>query len=292
MWGGGWYFQQHYTLDGWTPKAKAATKAEQDKKDSANKEDEGVPVEISVAQRGAISSHVLSTANLRALRNVQIKSQASGVVRRVLVEEGAYVRAGQELCTLDDRELKINLEQGRQQLAQTRVQLESASILREKNQTQIAHKRTELARNEGALAEGLVSETEVTLLRNQLAELELDEKRQGVVVKESQHRVEELENEIARVEMQIAQTHIQAPFDGRITQRSVELGQTVTASDALFNLASFDPLFADVFVSELDSRRVTPNQPAEVMPKAPRAPSSARLCASAPSSTTRPAPSR
>ncbi|MBI1356327.1 MAG: efflux RND transporter periplasmic adaptor subunit [Acidobacteria bacterium] len=264
---GGWYLQQNYDLKAWPPKpkTKAAAKSDKPGEEAKAKEDEGVPVEISVAQRGAISSHVLSTANLRALRNVEIKSQAAGVVRSVLVEEGAYVSAGKELATLDDRELKINLEQGRQQLAQTRVQLESAAILREKNQAQIEHKRAEVQRNADALAEGLVSETDVTLLRNQLAELELDEKRQGVVVKESQYRVEELENEIARIEMQIAQTHILAPFAGRITQRSVEVGQTITAADPLFNLASFDPLYADVFVSELDSRRVRENQSAEIL---------------------------
>ncbi len=111
-------------------------------------------MEISVAEVGAISAHVLSTANLRALRNVELKSQAAGVVKRVLVEEGDYVRAGQELATLDDRELQISLDLSRQQLAQTRVQLESAELLREKNEAQIEFKRADLQRNEEALAEG------------------------------------------------------------------------------------------------------------------------------------------
>ena len=263
--GGVYYFQQNYVLEGWTPKSKAAVKAEKEKNDPEKKEDLGLPVEIHVAERGAISSHVLSTANLRALRNVELKAQAAGVVKQVLVEEGDFVKAGQELATLDDRELQITLDLNRQQLEQAHVQKESAEILREKNEAQINFKRTEVQRNEEALAAGLVSDTDVTLLRNQLAELELDEKRQAVTVRESGLRVEELSKQIESAQIKLSQTHILAPFPGRITSRSVEIGQSVGVADALFQLASFTPLYADVFVSELDSRRVRAGQTAEIL---------------------------
>lgn len=273
--GGYWYFQQNYGLDGWSVKAKEADKDGKDAK--GEDEDLGVPVEVFVAERGAISSHVLSTANLRALRNVELKAQAAGVVEKVLVEEGDYVQVGQELATLDDRELQITLDLNRQQLEQARVQLESAEILRQKNEAQIDFKRAEVQRNEEALAEGLVSDTDVTLLRNQLAELELDEKRQAVTVRESALRVQELSKQIESAEVKLAQTHIKAPFAGRITSRSVEIGQSVSAADALFKLASFNPLYADVFVSELDSRRVRPGQTAEILLEGAEKPGMGRI---------------
>lgn len=260
-----WYFQQNYVLAEGKVRTKAEVKAEKDAENGPKADEQGVPVEVSVAEVGAISSHVLSTANLRALRDVELKSQAAGVVQRVLVEEGAYVKEGQELATLDDRELQISLDLSRQQLAQTRVQLESAELLREKNEAQIEFKRADLKRNEEALAEGLVSETDVTLLRNQLAELELDEKRQAVTVRESSLRVEELTKQIESAQVKLAQTRIRAPFSGRITSRTVEIGQTIGAADTLFRLASFSPMYADVYVSELDSRRVRSGQTAEIL---------------------------
>ncbi len=263
--GGAWYFNQNYEAGGWPPKSKAAVKAEKEAEEKEKKGDEGLPVEVAAAERGAISSHVLSTANLRALRNVELKSQTAGVVRRVLVEEGDVVRSGQELATLDDRELRISLDLSRQQLEQARVQLESAQLLREKNEAQIEFKRAELKRNEEALAAGLVSDTDVSLLRSQLAELVLDEKRQAVAVRETRLRTEEIRKEIERAEMQLSETHIRAPFDGSITSRTVEIGQTVGAADALFRLSSFAPLYADAFVSELDSRRVRVGQTARIL---------------------------
>ena len=180
------------------------------------------------------------------------------------VEEGDFVKSGQLLCLLDDRELQINLELTRQRLEQTKVQLASAKILQAKNKTQIENKRAELDRNEKALAEGLVSDTDVALLRNQLAELIHDERAQAASVEENGYRVGELESEIARGEVQITNTRIKAPFAGRITERTVQLGQTVSPSDDLFRLASFSPLFADIFLSEQDSRRVSAGQEVEV----------------------------
>jgi RND family efflux transporter MFP subunit len=254
--GAGYFFLQQYEFDGMTVKARAETKDEDQAEQAA------VPVEVETAERGTISSRVRSTSNLRALRDVVLKPQTPGQIVAVLVEEGAAVRSGQLLCRLDDRELQVSLELARSRLEQTRIQLEGAKIQREKNGAQVAAKKADLERNEQALSEGLVSEVEVTMLRNQLAELGHDGRAQEASVRESESRVQELESEIDRVKVQIADTAITAPFAGRITERTVELGQSVGTNDNLFRLASFSPLYADAFISELDSRSVVVGQTA------------------------------
>ncbi len=256
--GGLYYLNEDYKIDEFSLEARENDEQDQEKDD---KKDEPIPVEVAAAVTGSISSHVYSTANLRALRDVTLKAQTPGVIREVRSEEGAFVKQGQLLCLLDDRELKINLELARQRLAQTRVQLESAEILREKAQTQIEAKRQDLVRNEKALSEGLVADTDVALLRNQLAELLHDERAQAASVRENGYRVEELAAEISRSEVLVSHTRITAPFSGRIVERSAELGQTISTNDALFRLASFSPLYADIFVSEKESRRVRQGQP-------------------------------
>jgi len=260
--GTGLYVSQNYQMDGFGLTPRKDAKAEKKKKEAA--ENKAIPIEVASASSGSISSHVYATANLRALRDVTLKAQTPGVIKEIQVEEGAYVKQGQVLAVLDDRELSINVDLAKQRLEQTRVQLESAKILREKNQTQIAAKEAEVARNEKALEEGLVSDTDVDLLRNQLAELGHDERGQAAAVREREYMVEELTSEISRGEVLLSNTRIRAPFAGRIVERTAELGQTVGSSDALFRLASFSPLYADAYISEQDSRRVRPGQVAEV----------------------------
>ena len=222
--------------------------------------DESIPVATSVAIRGPIVHSLVSTANLRARREVEVATQAAGIVTAVRVEEGDRVGAGQVLCSLDDRELRIDRELAEQRLAQTRIQLEAAGIRKEQTETRLANKREELNRNEEALEQGLLAESEVSVQRHDVQDLEHEVRVVESTVRESLFRIEELESEIEKVKLQISQTSITAPFRGRITERSVELGQSVRVGDRLYKLGTFTPLYADVFVPEQDSRQVRPGQ--------------------------------
>lgn len=226
--------------------------------------DEAVPVAVELAARGPIANYLTSTANLRALREVDIAAQLSGVVTGVHVEEGDFVQRGQTLCSLDDRELKIDLALAEQRLAQTRIQLESAKIRQEQTTTQIRNKQVELDRDERALGEGLLAESEVSVKRHEIDNLVHEQRVTESTVRQSEHRIGELESEIRKVQLQLSQTAIAAPFAGRITERTVELGQSINASDTLFKLGSFSSLYADVHLAERDSRFVRPGQQVRV----------------------------
>ncbi len=255
---GGYYGWEHYG-------SKAASTAEAKTKDGeGNANDVATPVAIQRAVRGAISDLLISTANLRAMRKVEIASQADGVVRSVAAEEGDFVQKGSLLASLDDRDLQIDLALAEQRLAQTKVQRESAEIRREKADTQIKNQRADLERNEKALAEGLVSDTEVAAMRHRLDELLHDHRVEAATVREQNHRIEELESEIRKVKLLISRTRIVAPFSCRVTERTVELGQTIRNSDKLFEIGVFTPLLADVHLAEQDSQRVQPDQKAVI----------------------------
>ena len=227
-------------------------------------EEASVPVRLEATRQGPISSFLTSTSNLRPLRDVVLTTQATGVVKEVLVEEGDQVENGRLLCLLDDTELLIRLKLTEQKLAQAKLQLEKAHIRERKAQIQIANTKVELARKEDAYAEKLVSEEEVATLRYRVQELEQDERVAASEVREFGHRVEELRAEGEQVELEVSRTRILAPFGGYITHRTVEIGQTVRNLDNLFRLGAFSPLFADVHLSEREASRVNPGQTAMV----------------------------
>jgi membrane fusion protein (multidrug efflux system) len=109
-----------------------------------------------------------------------------------------------------------------------------------------------------------VSAQEVDDIRYRLEEFQHDERSASSGERESRHRVEELEAEIAKAKLAIAHTQVKAPFTGRITERMVELGKTVRNMDTVFRLASFSPLQAEVHLSEQESHRVEPGQTVSV----------------------------
>ncbi|HYP08289.1 MAG TPA: efflux RND transporter periplasmic adaptor subunit [Bryobacteraceae bacterium] len=239
----------------------AQAKAGDDKK---TPEKEATPVELAMATRSEIAAFLSSTANLRALREVTVSTQAEGIVQKVLAEEGDFVKEGQVLCTLDDAPVRIRLQLAQEKLEQAKLQMEKARIRQQKAAAQIGHTQAEFDRYEKARKEGLVSDKEVATYKYKLEELQHDERSSVSESKEFQHKVGELQAEIAQTKLDLSRTEVRAPFAGFVTLRTVNVGQRLKPNDNLFNLGAFSPLFADVHLSEKDTRAVRSGQPATV----------------------------
>ncbi|MEJ2080996.1 MAG: efflux RND transporter periplasmic adaptor subunit, partial [Acidobacteriota bacterium] len=255
-----------YLVTPWITGSGSTTQADSKQEGSTPKDDKEttVPVEVALARTGEISASINSTANLKAVRQVGIAARTEGVVKELLVEEGAYVDKGQLLCRLDDTQPAIQLQSARQKLAQAKLQLEKAEILQDKTDVQVANAREDYERYQKLFDESLVSQREVAQAKYRLEELEHDMRASSSSRRELVHHVDELEAEINQAELEISRTRIEAPFSGFITQRDVDLGQTVRNMDTLFSLADFSPLQADVFLSEKDASLIKAGQPTTV----------------------------
>ena len=78
--------------------------------DAAKKaEDAAVPVEIAVATRQPMLASYTGTASLEAERQADVVAKTSGVLLRLMVEEGDVVREGQLLAQLDPDRPKLEV---------------------------------------------------------------------------------------------------------------------------------------------------------------------------------------
>jgi len=75
-----------------------------------------VPVEVAEVARGDISAFFTGTATLEAEEETRVVAKVGGVVRRILVEEGDYVVAGQMLAKLDDEKITVQVERAQANL--------------------------------------------------------------------------------------------------------------------------------------------------------------------------------
>ncbi|MCP4215005.1 MAG: efflux RND transporter periplasmic adaptor subunit [bacterium] len=78
-----------------------------DKKEK--KEADSIPVEVTTVTRGDISAYFTGTASLEADNEAQVVAQVSGVVEKILVEEGDHVKEGQIMAQLDDDKFSLDL---------------------------------------------------------------------------------------------------------------------------------------------------------------------------------------
>jgi len=81
---------------------------------------------------------------------------------------------------------------------------------------------------------------------------------------EATYEVEQLELEVADARRELGYTEVRAPIAGTITSRLVNLGDTVTVNQHLFDLVDFNTLVARIFVPEKELSRLRPGLPARI----------------------------
>jgi RND family efflux transporter MFP subunit len=89
----------------------ARRNTEADKERARQAAAEAVPVETATVARGPISAFLTFNSVLETEASVDIFPQTSGQVEALLVEEGRIVKAGDALLKIEDRELRVDVEE-------------------------------------------------------------------------------------------------------------------------------------------------------------------------------------
>ncbi len=92
-----------------------------------------VPVAITVADTGSISSYIMLSSTIETERTVDVYPLLMGVVRQLLVEEGDTVYRGQTLCVLVDDEYRLAAEKAEVVYEKRKLEFERQKQMLEKN---------------------------------------------------------------------------------------------------------------------------------------------------------------
>lgn len=131
---------------------EAAAKTESEEAE----EDEPIPVELAMVERGEIAAWITATANLVAEGDVMVVAETEGRVIRVAAEEGDWIGKGQVLAQLDRGDATMQLEKAR---------------VREENAASVFARGEELAREALISREELEKrQTDMALARQEHAE--------------------------------------------------------------------------------------------------------------------------
>ncbi|MCB8822143.1 efflux RND transporter periplasmic adaptor subunit [Microvirga rosea] len=159
-----------------------------------------------------------------AIDQVDIRARVSGYLDKIHFVDGAIVKEGDPLFTIDQRPYQAALEQAEATVASAQVRVEFAS-----NDLD----RAEQLRKSGNIAEQLLDQRRSNFLT---ARAELD-RAQGA-----------LRN--ARLDLEF--TQIKAPIAGRISRKLVSVGNLINANETILtNIVSLDPIH---FYFDVDER--------------------------------------
>ncbi len=199
---------------------------------------DAAPLRLQVVQATAAAAETTLTLPglLAPVQQTLIHPQASGYVRRYLVDLGDTVTSGQLLAEIDTPTLDQDLLAARARVAQARAQLAHAHSNNERSRRMVSEGIVSQQRADADATAALAAEADLGVAR--AAE-------RGLLA-------------------QAAYKRVTAPFAGRITQRSAEIGQLVDGSAALFSLADTSSLRVTVQVPQSNMRGVTAQLKASV----------------------------
>ena len=241
------------------------------------------PSKLAKVERGDLAKSVVATGKVTPITKVEIKSKASGIVKKLYVEYGDKVKKGQLLAQLDKVEIEAQVEQSQAALEAAEANLKSSQADYERAKVDAegpdvpllkrAYDRAVGMAKEGvvsvsalddaqknyqmALNKQNVSKAQVTVLEAKIAQARADTARDRANLKQ--------------LEEQLSYTDIESPIDGIVLSRDVEMGDAVSSilvlgssATLVMTLGDTSQVYVKGKVDESDIGKVYLGQPARI----------------------------
>lgn len=224
-----------------------------------------IPVEAHTVAQEDIVAEVMGTGTLEARVKTTISPRIQERLAEVLVDQNDFVREGQLLARLDDRELKGQVEVALAALQTAgatvnRVQADEARAEAVEHQARQDHKRVS-----DLVATRVSSQSELDKAVEQLRVAESDLKRARAATIEARQQVTMAERNLAFHQERLQFTAIRSPYDGLVTRRDRDAGGVVVPGASLLQVVSTNEIWVSAWVDETASAALKEQQSARVV---------------------------
>lgn len=189
------------------------------------------PVNVAAVKLGVMERTVDVAGWISSKRQMDLPSIQAGQLYRVFVNEGNFVRKGEKLATLDNREALINVRRAEAQMFRYRAEIDFADT----------SLRDFAKKNDQMISEQLVLDMKTSKL---LAESKLRDAKQ----------------DLRAAQLAVGRLAIVAPFAGIAARSYAVEGSWVEAGTPLFTLADLDSLEVALQVPDSALASIQPGQ--------------------------------
>ncbi len=243
---------------------------------------------VEAAVLGAIDRVIMADAVLYPVNQANVTSKISAPVKRVLVNRGDHVHAGQLLMELEAADLTASASESQHQYQQSQAayQLLTGATVHEdrtraQSDLQTAQQTYDAAKNlydsrvalqkEGALAEKLVVEARVAMVQ---AQSQLENARRHLQALDQVSQRESIAG--AAAQMNAAKSHydnaaaqagyaqVRSPINGIVADRAVYPGEMPQPGTPLVSIVDVSQIVARANVPVKDAMTIKPGRPARI----------------------------
>lgn len=241
------------------------------------------PAKIASVEQGDLAKSVVATGKIEPITKVEVKSKASGIVKKLLVDAGDHVKTGQVLAELDKEELQAQVRGDQAQLTAAEANLRAAEADVERSKVdaegvdvptlQRAYERAKTMAKDGVVSASALDDAqrnyEMAVNKRDVARAQLTVNQ--AKVKQAQAQVTQYKAALSRSEEQLNYATIVSPIDGEVLSRDVEVGDAVSSilvlgssATLVMTLGDMKQVYVDGKVDESDIGKVYLGQPARI----------------------------
>jgi HlyD family secretion protein len=241
------------------------------------------PSKLAKVEKGDLAKSVVATGKVEPITKVEIKSKASGIVKKLYVDAGDRVKKGQLLADLDKEEIAAQVEQAKAQLEASEASARGSQADYERAKVDaegpdVPMLKRAYDRAQGMAKEGVVSASalddaqknyEMSLNKQNVAKAQLQVLK--AKIGQATAQVARDRANLMQLEEQLSYTTVTSPIDGIILSRDVEVGDAVSSILVLGSSATLimtegdtSEVYVKGKVDESDIGKVYMAQPARI----------------------------
>ena len=221
------------------------------------------PVVVSTAVSQDVSNYMDALGKIVARETVSIQPQVSGRIDKIHFTDGANVRRGQLLFTIDPRPFEANLKQAQANLAKDVAAKKQAEANLAREVARENWGRAQVERYRVLVEQGVVPREQYGQFRADYDSLKANTEAARAAVRSADETIKVDNAAIDTTKVQLSYCYIRSPIDGRAGQRLVDLGNVVNpggpgnsestngiSSNALLVIERLNPIYADFTISQ------------------------------------------
>lgn len=241
------------------------------------------PSKLAKVERGDLAKSVVATGKIEPITNVEVKSKASGIVQKLLVDYGDPVKKGQILAELDKEQILAEVDQQKASLqaAEAAARAADADLQHAKVDAEgpdipmlkRAYERAQSMAKEGVVSQSTLDDAQKNY---EMAVNKQELGRANVVsanskLKQAEAQVAQAKAQLDEKQKEYENSTIVSPIDGVVLSRDVEVGTAVSSILILGSSATLVMTLGDIHqvyvkgkVDESDIGKVFLGQPARI----------------------------
>jgi len=221
-------------------------------------------VPVIVVKPAEIQGKVQGPGTVQSKVPVTVSPKITGILEKLLVDQGEQVQKGQLLAEIDSVELRAREAAARAAMSRAQRDLVRAQADLGKAQANVGLARSNYQRDLEVFKPGYISQAAFDTTKAQLKVAESEAKAYQATVTALQAGVKQAESEAHAAAALHNYTRILAPMDGLITVRKAEAGTTLVPGSPIFQMVDLDQIWVAAWIDQALVAQLRQGQPARI----------------------------